>query len=118
WATSTTKEGRVPGTLLLDKKGEPMGIVTDKKLRESNLVIPISEVKKGAGGGKGYFPVEQQSNSSLPRELNNVDSNMTRMVGDVSRMSEDQIKKALEALFVPQKSSIRSGLSARQDNNM
>lgn len=118
WSTSTTKEGRVPGTLLLDKTGKPMGIVTDKKLRESNLVVPISEVKKGAGGGSGYFPMEQQSNSSLPRELNNAESNMARMVGDVSRMSEEQIKKALDALFVPQKSSIRSGLNTRQDNNM
>lgn len=118
WSTSTTKEGRIPGTLLLDKNGKPMGVVTDKKLRDSNLVIPLSDVRKGTGGGNGYFPVEQQSNNSLPRKLNNAQANMARMVGDVSRMSEEQIKKALEALFVPQKSSIRSGLNARQDNNM
>lgn len=118
WSTASNKEGRTPGTLLLDKEGKPMGVVTDKKLRNSNLVIPLSDVKKGMGGGQGYFPVEQQSNNSLPRELNNAEANMARMVGDTARMSEEQIKKALDALFVPQKSSIRAGLNSRQDNNM
>lgn len=119
WATVKTNDGKIPGTVLFNKKGEPYGVVTPKTLRDSNLVIPLSSCNPNGAGSGGFHPIEQQNNNSLPKSEHARGENMARMVGDASKMSKDQIKAALESLFVPSdnKYSARSGLSRKMDNN-
>tara|TARA_R110000868_G_scaffold161466_2_gene391882 strand:- start:6712 stop:7959 length:1248 start_codon:yes stop_codon:yes gene_type:complete len=116
WSTPATSNGMIPGTLLLNKKNEPTAIVTDKRMRDASLAINL----KHCGGGKdsgGFAPLEQQSTDTLPKYQHKAENNMLRMVADVNRMSEEQIKKALEELFVPGGMRSKSNLKKRQDNN-
>lgn len=114
WSTAKSAEGKIPGTLLFDEQGQARAVVTSQTLRDSNLIVRIDGVKEGS---LTYHPIEQQNNQSLPQSLQETGKNMARMVADVSRMSEDQIKKALDALFVPSTQSMRAGVGARQINN-
>lgn len=116
WATGSRNQNIMPGTLLLDNKGKPQAIVTEKKMRNSHLIVPISSLSK-KDEGKGYHPIEQQSSQSIPKHMEKKSSNMSRMVADITKMSEEQLKKAIEELFVPGGVGARSGLKKRSDNN-
>lgn len=114
WSTAKSAEGKIPGTLLFDEQGQARAVVTAQTLRDSNLIVRIDGVKEGS---QTYYPVEQQNNQSLPKDLQESGKNMARMVADVSRMNEEQLKKALEALFVPSTQSMRAGVGTKQTNN-
>ncbi len=117
WSTPKGVLGRIPGTMLIDPvSGKAKAVVTSKQNGNTFQVIPIYR-QVGGLGEKSYAPVEQQSNNSLPKNLHENEKNMLRMVADISKMSEEQIKKAIEELFVPGGVGARSNLKRRQDNN-
>ncbi len=116
WSTPATSNGLIPGTLLLNKKNEATGIVTEKRLRDASLAIKLKHCGEGKGSN-GFAPLEQQSTNTLPKYQHKEENNMLRMVADINRMSEEQIKKAIEELFVPGGIRAKSNLKKRQDNN-
>lgn len=117
WGSTKSAVGRIPGTLLVDTKtGKAKGVVTAVRKSNTYEVIPIFK-KSSELGSKPYAPVEQQSNQTLPKHLHENEKNMLRMVADISKMSEEQIKKAIEEMFVPGGTGARAGLKKRQDNN-
>ncbi len=96
-------------------KGEPRAVVTPKRKGKQYEVIPVYRKVDGLGS-KSYAPIEQQSSNTLPKHLHENEKNMTRMVADINKMSDDQIKKIIEELFVPG-GGTRSNLKKRSDNN-
>ncbi|PIR28565.1 MAG: hypothetical protein COV38_14920 [Bdellovibrionales bacterium CG11_big_fil_rev_8_21_14_0_20_38_13] len=117
WSVPKSAAGRIPGTILVDlQNGKAKGVVTSTRKGGNYQVIPIYKNVEGLGS-KPYAPVEQQSNNTLPKNLHENEKNMLRMVADINKMSEEQIKKAIEELFVPGGVGARSQLKKRQDNN-
>mgnify|MGYP003687621261 CR=1 FL=1 len=99
WSVPKGAVGRIPGTILVDsQKGKVKGLITSKRRGSTYQVIPIYKNIEGLGS-KPYAPVEQQSNNTLPKNLHENEKNMLRMVADVNKMSEEQIKKAIEELL-------------------
>lgn len=115
WSTSDQQEGRIAGTLLLDQKSKPVGLVMAKKLRESNLIVSLEDLAQKKTGN--YHAIEQQSGDSVPRDMQKEGHNMARMVGDLTRLSQEELKKAIEQLFVPGGKGARAGIGRKQSNN-
>ncbi len=116
WSLPKTSNGSLPGTILIDQeKGEAKAVVTSNRRGKFYEVIPIHRSIDGLGS-KSYAPIEQQSSNTIPKHLHENEKNMLRMVADVNKMSDEQIKKIIEELFVPG-GGARSQLKKRSDNN-